>query len=200
VVDFAIGNDVDMMINVGDLFDHNRVSDDLVRFVVGQLRRLAVPAIILPGNHDCLVTDSVFDRMGLWKDCDNVRIIRAADGETLDLTEPGVSVWGKSINTYDDVRPMVGIPQPQENGYWQVAVAHGYYVSGENPLFPSYHITEEEIAGCGWDYIALGHIITFGCVCSEPVAYYSGSPSLTGTAALVELTGEKGVQVTRCSF
>lgn len=200
VVNFAIENDVDLVINAGDLFDHNRVGDDLVRFVVGQLRRLAVPTVILPGNHDCLVPGSAFERTELWKDCANVRIIRAGDGETLDLPEPGVSVWGKSINSYDDVRPLAGIPQPQKNGYWHVAVAHGYYIGAGAALFPSYHITEEEIAGSGWDYIALGHIITFGCVCSEPVACYSGSPSLTGAAALVELTEETGVQVTRCSF
>ena len=200
LVGLAIKNGVDLVIVAGDLFDHNRVDDKLVRFVAEQLRRLTVPAVILPGNHDCLVPGSVFERVGFWQDCANVRIIKAPQGETLDLPELGVSLWGKSMD-FDDgsVRPLAGIPRPQKNGHWHIAMAHGYYVSNNLPLFPSYHITTEEIVTSGWDYIALGHIPVFKCICSEPVkAYYSGSPSLSDTVALVELTEEMGVQVSRC--
>ncbi|MFC2071910.1 hypothetical protein ACFLUU_04230 [Chloroflexota bacterium] len=64
------------------------------------------------------------------------------------------------------------------------------------PLFPSYHITEEEIITSGWDYIVLGHLLTFGCVCNEPAkAYYSGSYSLSGTVAIVDLDKETGCRL-----
>ncbi len=200
LVGLAIKNGVDLVIIAGDLFDHNRVDDDLISFAVEQLERLTVPTVILPGNHDCLVLGATFERAELWRDCANVRILGAPQGETLDLPELGVSLWGKSMD-FDDasVRPLAGIPRPQENGHWHIAVAHGYYVSSKLPLFPSYHITMEEIVTSGWDYIALGHIPVFRCICSEPVkAYYCGSPSLTGTVALVELAEETGVQVSRC--
>ena len=198
LVGLAIKNKVDLVIIAGDLFDHNRVDDDLISFAVEQLERLTVPTVILPGNHDCLVLGSVFERAELWRDGANVRILGAPLGETLDLPELGVSLWGKSMD-FDDgsVRPLAGIPRPEKNGHWHIVVAHGYYVGGEYPLFPSYHITEEEIVSSGWDYIALGHVVTFGCVCSKPVAYYCGSP-LFGTVALVELAEETGVQVSRC--
>ena len=53
----------------------------------------------------------------------------------------------------------------------------------------------------GWDYIALGHLITFKYICREPVkACYCGSPSLSGTVAIVELSEETGVQVARYSL
>lgn len=201
LVSLAIRSKVDLVIIAGDLFDHNRVSDSLISFTVEELRRLAIPTVILPGNHDCLVPGSVFERTELWRDCANVRILRSPHGEMLDLPGLGVSIWGKSISTDDsgDIQPLAGIPQPQGNGYWHIAVAHGYYVSTDHPLFPSYHITEEEIVASGWDYIALGHIPVFRCICNEPVkAYYCGSPSLSGTVALVELAEETGVQVTRC--
>lgn len=200
LVGLAIKNKVDLVIIAGDLFDHNRVDDDLVSFVGGQLERLSVPTIILPGNHDCLVPGSVFERAERWRGCANVRILGAPQGETLDLPELGVSLWGKSFNSHDgNVRPLAGIPRPQENGHWHIAVAHGYYVSSKLPLFPSYHISLEEIVTSGWDYIALGHIPVFRCICSEPVkAYYCGSPPLTGTVALVELAEQTGVQVSRC--
>lgn len=197
MVDLAISTKVDLVIIAGDLFDHNRVDDSLVSFVTEQLRRLPVYTAILPGNHDSLVTGSVFERGELWQGCENVRIFRAPQGETLALPGLGISLWGKPITSdTEDVLPLVGLPPPEKNGRWNIVVAHGYYVGAEPPLFPSYHITEEEVVYSGWDYIALGHIISFKCVCNSPVAYYGGSPSLTGTVAIVDLAEETGVQVT----
>lgn len=83
----------------------------------------------------------------------------------------------------------IGIPQPKEIGRWHIAVAHGYYFDGEPFSFLSYHITKEEIVTSGYDYVALGHINEFRCVHSGSVkAYYCGSPSASGTMAVVDLS------------
>jgi DNA repair exonuclease SbcCD nuclease subunit len=200
VVDLALQREVDCVIIAGDLFDHNRIKDEVVQFAVDQLSRLSVPVVILPGNHDCLVPGSVLRRSELPERCGHVRLFTEPEGETIDLPGLGVALWGKCIDTHDgDVRPMHGAPNPQKNGRWNIAVAHGYFVDNEQPLFPSYHITPDEIASTGWDYVALGHIPTFRCVSTEPVlAYYSGSPSVSGTVALVELDDEAGVSVAQC--
>ena len=199
LVNLAIMKNVDLVIFAGDLFDHNRMKDDLIHFVTEQLQRLTVPAVILPGNHDCLIPDSIFDRAELWEDCDKLQIFMDPRGETLEIPELGMSLWGKPISSdYDDILPLEGMPSPQENGFWHIAVAHGYFVSSDPPLFPSYHITQEEIAGSGWDYVALGHIPIFRCICDDPVAYYSGSPSFSNTIALVELAEDAGARVTPC--
>ena len=202
VVNLAIRTKVELVIIAGDFFDNNRVDDNLVRFAVEQLRQLPVYVAILPGNHDCLLPDSVYNRLELWKDTTRIRIFRAPQGETLDLPGLDISVWGKPIASYDgDFQPLVGTPRLQGNGQWHIAVAHGYYVSTEHPLFPSYHITHEEIVNSHQDYIALGHSPVFRCICSEPVkAYYCDSPTLSGAVALVDLTEEAGVQVTRSSL
>lgn len=201
LVDLAIQAKVDLFIIVGDLFEHNGVDDNLVRFVVEQLERVPVDVLILPGNHDCLTSDSVYNRVGLWQGAANIRLFRAQQGETLTFPEIGVSVWGKPIKTYEqDVLPLVGIPQPEENEHWHIALAHGYYSSEEEEysLFPSYHITQEEIdASTGWDYIALGHYPVFRCVCNGPVTYYCDSPTLFSTVNIVDLTDETGARVTR---
>jgi len=195
----VVNKDVNLLIIAGDLFDHNRVEDELVRFAANVLREIALPIVIVAGNHDCLSTGSAFDRAELWQDCTNVRIFRSADGEVVDFPDSGVSIWGKSICSDEhDVRPLEGIPLPSGNGRWNIAVAHGYYVNTTPPLFPSYHITKEEIAGLKWDYIALGHVPVFRCISSDPATYYSGSPSYSGTAALVEFSEENGAVVTRC--
>jgi len=168
VTDLAASDDYDLMIIAGDLFDKTRIEDSLVSFVVKHLRRLPMPVIILPGNHDCLVPGSVLDRAE-FRESDNIHLITAPEGES--------------------------------NGHWNVAVAHGYFVSTDPPLFPSYHITGEEIVTSGWDYIALGHIPTFQCISSEQViAYYSGSPAVSGTVARVELDDEAGIRVTPFRF
>jgi exonuclease SbcD len=199
VVDAAIRSEAELVLIAGDFFDHNRVDDELIKFAAGQLGRLEVPTVILPGNHDCLLPGCAYERDELWSECQNVRIIREPDGEIMNLPELGIRLWGKSINSYDgDFRPMGGIPKPREDGQWNIAVAHGYFVSTTPPFFYSYLIEEEEIVKSGWDYIALGHIAVFRCVCEEPVkAYYCGSPSITGTVNIVELSEETGVQVTR---
>jgi len=201
VVDLAIEREVDFAIIAGDLFDLGRIGDELACFVVAQLQRLSAPVVVLPGNHDCLVPGSVFERAELWNNGGNIRLITEPEGETLELPGLGVTVWGKCINSHDDMRPLAGIPRPESDEQWNIAVAHGYYVSTDPPLFPSYHITREEIATSGWDYIALGHVPIFRCISREPVvAYYCGSPVITGTAAMVELDDERGVQVTPCEL
>ncbi len=204
LVDLAIKIKVDLVIVAGDLFDHNRVGDDVVSFVVEQLQPLSVPIFILPGNHDCLLPESVYHRVELWQEASNIRVFRAPQGETLTL--PGLSVWGKPITSHaGDLRPLAGIPQPQGKGQWHIAVAHGYYYGDTGPdIFPSLHISHEEIVTSGQDYIALGHCPNFRRVCDTPVkACYCDSPSWAfpqDTVNIVDLIDETGVQVSRYSL
>ena len=202
LVNAAIRLEVDLVIVAGDFFDFNRVDDDLVSFAAEQLHRLPMPVLVLAGNHDCLTPDSVFNRVDLWKDCTNLRLFKAPQGEKIDLPDLGISLWGKSIDTYEnDVHPLDGIPKPQDDGWWHIAVAHGHYVSDGPHIFPSYHIMREEIFTSGWDYIALGHHPVFECIGNEPVlACYSGSPSMSGRVVIVDLTEETGVQISRYSI
>jgi len=205
VADLANQMKVDLVLVAGDLFESARVEDDVVGFAVQQFQRLPMPVAVLPGNHDCLVSGSPYDRRELWPRFHrgaNVHIFRKPEGEILTLPEQGVVLWGKPILSYDDdARPMAGIPGPQNNGQWHVAVAHGYYVTNPSPYFTSYNITHEEIVTSGWDYIALGHVVNFRCVCEEPVkACYCGSPSQTGGVAIVDLAEDTGVQVSSYSL
>ena len=197
IIDIAIKVNVDLCIIAGDLFGHNRVNDNLVSFVVKQLRRLPAYAVLLPGNHDCLAPESVYHRAELWRDANNIRVFQAPQGETLPF--PGLLVWGKPLTSYTGtLRPLAGVSQHQGGGQWHIAVAHGYYVDTEPALFPSYNITREEIISANQDYIALGHVAAFRRVCDESVkVYYSGAPQVCGTVNIVNLKEKTGVQVTR---
>jgi len=200
-VDLARRYRADLLIIAGDLFDHNRVGEALVQHVAHTLQAATAPVFIVAGNHDCLTPGSVYNRYDVWKSCSNIKIFKGAAGETVHIPSLRVSLWGKSIDYDDrDVFPLEGMPRPEANGHWNIAIAHGYYVGSDSPLFPSYHINEEEIAGLRWDYIALGHVPTFKYLRDDPVVCYSGSPSFNQTSAVVELSEEDGIRVTRCKL
>ena len=203
VVDLAGKTNVGMVIIAGDLFDYFTVDDSLVSFVVEQLQGLSVNVAILPGNHDCLAPGSVFERTSLWHSADNIRVFRTLQGETFTFPELGVSVWGKPLtfNQGFETRPLDGAPRHKGNSQWHIAVVHGYYIHPEPSPFMDSVITRKEVVTSGWDYIALGHLVDFHCVCDEPMkAYYSGSPSLSGTVAFVDFADDTGVQVTPYSL
>ena len=199
VIDLAIREQVDLLLITGDLFDQNHIYDAVLDFVHRQFNRIAGPVIILPGNHDCLVEDSVYHRHH-WQLKENVHIFRNNRGETFTLPQLAISIWGKPIDTYFDIRPLEGMPQPETNGNWNIATAHGLVVKHMPRHMRSYLITEDELNGTKWDYIALGHMTIFEHVWNNPVTYYCGSATEKGTLALVDLNETTGVKVSRCDI
>jgi DNA repair exonuclease SbcCD nuclease subunit len=184
----AQAEDAAVLLLVGDIFDSNRVGDDLVTAVARLLTAQPLPVVFLPGNHDCYTPDSVYRRLeAACAGASNVHMVRSPEGETLRLPEADLALWGRAHVDYADCRPLAGLP-PRGRERWQVALAHGHYVRGPQDLGRSYLIYPQEIAACGRDYVALGHWdlpadVSVGGV----VAAYSGSPARTGQVLLVEL-------------
>ncbi|MBI4297659.1 MAG: metallophosphoesterase [Chloroflexi bacterium] len=192
VVELSIQAEVDLVIIAGDLFDHNRIEGRTLEFVSRELGRVPVPMLILPGNHDCLVPDSVYRRASFPHLAPNVRVFTASQGETFSFPELDLAVWGKPLYDYgSDLRPMAGIP-PRGSERWQIAVAHGYYVGSRSDPTHSFQIHDEDIAESGRDYVALGHWGDFYCVSAGPVKTYYSGPS---TVSLVDFLDGHGVQV-----
>jgi exonuclease SbcD len=189
----------DLVVIAGDLFDSQRVRDDLIDFMVEGLRNLASPVVILPGNNDCLTPASAYGRSTIWEDCPNIKIFRSPEGETVKFPDLNITLWGKPMMSYDDrISPLEGIPRPEVQGYWNIAVAHGFYIGNDPHYSPSYQITRREIDESGRDYIALGHIPVFKVISDEPVvACYSGSPQTSGGFLIVDLDEETGIKLRR---
>lgn len=196
LVDLAVSKEADIIIIAGDLFDHNRIDPATVELALRELLKALVPVIILPGNHDCLIPNSVYQPAYFSKLGPNIRIFTNREGERFSFPELDLAIWGKPIDSYGgDAHPMAGIP-PRGAERWQIAVAHGYFASDLTGQFFSFPISQEEITQSGCDYIALGHWETFRCVSNDSVkAYYSGSASDTGIVALVDLLEEGTVDV-----
>lgn len=176
---------------VGDFFDNNRVRESLVAATAEALARAALPTVILPGNHDPYMPESVYVR---FRDLfpPNVHILQREDGELLPLPEVGVQVWGQAHTDYYDFNPVEHAPPWVTDGpepLWRIALAHGYYVKSEYETRMSYQIHPHDLVALDAHYVGLGHLELHEPVGPPGVtAYYAGAPDRSGGATIVDLT------------
>ena len=200
IIRVAVDVRADLLLVAGDMFDSPRVPDDLVRPVVRHLQSLPCPVVVLPGNHDCLVPDSVYLRNDLFEMAPNVHVMLNPAGETVSFPDLDLSVWGRPHVNYADFSPLGDIP-PRGTEKWQLAMAHGFFVESGSHLNRGWKITDAELFASRRDYVALGHIEQFSRVGNNGApAYYSGSPGRTHSVLMVELDDVYGVRVTQVGF
>ena len=173
-----------VLLIAGDLFDHGRVSAATLQAAGAALSQVPARVVILPGNHDPFMPGSPYARADPGA---NVHVLSAPGGETYEIAELDLDIWGRPHCSYADFRPMAHVP-PRGRATWQVAMAHGHLTRGPADLQRAYPIAPAEIAGCGRDYVALGHWdVPFDASSGPVVAAYSGSPSRVGTCVLATL-------------
>jgi len=188
----------DVGLLAGDTFENNQLSAAVLDNAGNLLAQAGMPMVMLPGNHDPALADSVFVRAGLAR-VPHVHILGVTHDEAVCFPAFDLEICGHAHRDYFDMAPLRG-PRPRSTR-WQVAMAHGHYEPPEsraNPLRPSWIFSDEEIAATGADYLALGHWDRPMRVGNGIVpAFYSGSPELAQTVNLVRLTADEGAVVTR---
>lgn len=192
IVDRALGDEVDLLLIAGDLFDHNRVADDTVAFVRSELDRLRQPVVIVPGNHDALYTNAIYDRHDLTSGARHVSVIRELDGECIAFPDLDAVVWGRAMEEHEPAfQPLAHIPRRDDR--WSLAMAHGFfYEDGSRPERSS-PIFAEEIRDTGWDYVALGHQhVQTNVTQGRVAAWYAGAP---GRVLRIDFSADHGVRV-----
>jgi DNA repair exonuclease SbcCD nuclease subunit len=193
----ARGTQADAIILAGDTFEHNRLSPALLDRATGLLADAGVPVVILPGNHDPAIADSVFHR-GIAAP-ENVHVIGVTDEVAVSFPDLALEIWGNAHRDYGDSAPLAQ-PQPRRS-FWQIAVAHGHYVPSADrstKLRPGWLIGDDEIAATTADYVALGHWNRHARVGGDAMlAYYSGSPDFAGTVNLITLSPAGEIEVSR---
>ena len=202
IIDRALDVEVDVVLIAGDLFDHNRVDDATISFAQRQLRRLHCPAVILPGNHDCLHPNGVYRRHDFSAACGNVRVITELDGQAIAFPELDLLVWGRGMEAHEpDFHPLAHIPA-RHDGRWHVAMAHGFFYEDFETPERSSPILAAEICQTGWDYVAMGHKhVTADHSQGDVAAWYPGTPlpdwssAPPGHVLLVECCPERGITV-----
>ena len=200
-IDLAIAHAVDAVIIAGDLFDHSRVTAADVEFAAAQINRLAVPCVLLPGNHDQFDERSVYRRFDLGGLCPGLRLLLEPEGEQFTFDTLDLTLWGRAmVDHHPGFHPLDGSPNRGGHG-WHVALAHGFHVPAGYDTDRSSPIRGEEIAELGWDYLALGHVHRFrDCSAGATMACYPGAPftyepGSDGEAVLVHLHPQHGVSM-----
>ncbi len=190
--------DADVVLLAGDTFDNNRVASPVLDRTAQLLADAGRPVVILPGNHDPALPNSVFIR-GNFHGIPNVTVLGITHDEAVGFPLHDLEIWGHAHRDYENMVPLRG-PRPRSTR-WQIAMAHGHYEPPETfatPLRPSWLFSDDAIAATEADYLALGHWdrpVRVGN--GEVPAYYSGSPDLAQTVNLVRLTADGQVVVTR---
>src|SRR5262249_54728898 len=147
----------DVVLLAGDTFENNQLSRAILDQAAHLLAEAGLPVVILPGNHDPALADSVFVR-GELAELPNVSVIGVSHDEAVVFPVFDLEIWGHAHCDYFSMAPLRG-PR-RRSTRWQVAMAHGHYEPPEtraNPLRPSWVFSDEEIAATAADYLALGH-------------------------------------------
>lgn len=187
----------DLLLIAGDFFDHNRIDFELTNAVAALFEDAAIPIVILPGNHDPYMANSVYAR---HRFPENVRILRDRAGELIVLPELGVQVWGQAHTDYFDFAPLGVSPawlDQSDKPLWRIAVAHGLYVRSDYETRLSYRIHDHELEALQAHYVGLGHLERHEQI--GRCAYYAGAPGLSNGATVVDLT-PNGVVVRHAKF
>jgi DNA repair exonuclease SbcCD nuclease subunit len=198
VVDVALGRGVDAVLIAGDLFDSSRVPEAAVCEVLEQLSRLAVPVVVIPGNHDCVDDRSIYHRVDLRQAGDHVFFAGDPAGETLEFRDLALAVWARGIEDHHPGhRPLAGYPGARA-GLWDVVLTHGHLVTTPDDRHRSSQISSDEIAALDCDYLALGHWHRYVDVSyGRTTGSYCGSPSEGAGVVLASFELEQGVRMER---
>jgi len=203
IVDQALADQADLLLIAGDLFDHNRVPDDTVAFVLAELNRFQRPVVILPGNHDALRTNAIYDRHDFTAAASHVRVIRELNGEIIDFPELDTRVWGRAMEEHEPTfQPLAHIPA-RDQARWCLALGHGFFYPDRQRPDRSSPIFADEIRDTGWDYVALGHQHVQTDVSQGAVsACYAGAPAIEwaganpdGAVLRIDFSVEAGIRV-----
>ncbi len=195
----ASAHNADIVLLAGDTFDNNRVPAPVLDRVGRLLSDAGMPVVILPGNHDPAMPNSVFERGGLAS-IQGVTDPRrhARRGHRLPgprpgdlgarasrLREHGAVAWAAcahhAVADRDGTRPLRAAAQPCDAAAAVMAVQR-----------------RRDRRRPQADYLALGHWDRPERVGDGSVpAYYSGSPDLARTVNVIRLTSSGEVLVTR---
>ncbi len=190
--------DADIVLLAGDTFDNNRVPAPVLARTAQLLADAGRPVVILPGNHDPALPNSVFVRGGL-AGIPNVTILGITHDEAVTYPRHDLEIWGHAHRDSENMVPLRG-PRARTTR-WQIAIAHGHYEPPHNlatPLRPSWLFSDDAIAATAADYLALGHWDRPERVGDGTVpAYYSGSPDLAQTVNVIRLRQTGEVHVVR---
>lgn len=196
LADVANQQGVDAVLVAGDVFDAQTVSDETLRRVMEKLRRFAGPWVMLPGNHDAALAESVWTRLeALGARPDNVHAALTPD--ILRLPGTDLAILPAPLQRRHEPADLTAWFAAAETppGVFRVGLAHGS-VTDFLPAEAERHnpVERTRAATAGLDYLALGD--WHGTLRVDGRTWYAGTPETDrfrsrapGNALVVELDG-----------
>ncbi len=172
----ACDEHADVVLVAGDVFDAQGLSDNTLRRTLHAMKDFGGRWILLPGNHDAAIGQSVWTRLQRLEIVpDNVTC--ALTRQAIDLPELRLSVLTAPLTqrqTHEDLTEAFdAMPTPE--GHVRVGLAHGSVggilpasVDANNP------IASDRARRARLDYLALGD--WHGTLEIDPRTWYSGTP------------------------
>lgn len=157
VLQAAQEKNVDFVLICGDTFEHNMISQEEVKKVISILNKFPnIPIYVLPGNHDILGPDCIYDRP-IFKDVENLNIFHS--NEPIKIND--AILHPCPINSKFIIQNLTDtIPNVKDIEGIHIGVAHGSLV-GKFPSSDWEDINLPIDPLCidltGIDYLALGH-------------------------------------------
>lgn len=187
---------VDAVLVAGDVFDAQTVSERTVHRSFQAMAAYAGPWILIPGNHDAALAESVWtlaERLDAIPD--NVHIL--TQSRVAEFADSGFAVLPAPLTqrqTHDDLTAWFDAADTPDN-LLRIGLAHG---SVEGQLADSVDspnpIAADRAATARLDYLALGD--WHGCKQINPRTWYSGTPEQerfkdngAGQALIVDIVG-----------
>lgn len=167
---------VDAVLVAGDVFDAQTISDRTVRRLFMALQGFAGPWIMLPGNHDAALAESIWSRaQRLDAIPANVHVLLTP--EPFILAEQGLAILPAPLTqrqTFHDLTDWFDHASTPP-GLLRIGLAHGSVqgiladnIDSPNPIDP------QRAARAQLDYLALGD--WHGCRQIDRRTWYSGTP------------------------
>ena len=187
LADLALAEQVDVVLLSGDLFDGEQVYPETVERLRAALARITCPVFIAPGNHDPYTAHSPYAAAG-WPD--NVHIFREEMLTAVPLPELGCVVHGAAFAAPERSSQVLDGWTAPRDGLLHLLCLHADVDGADSSYGP---VSRAQLAACGADYAALGHIHQYSGLQRQGGAFwaYPGCPEGRGFDEL----GEKGVLV-----
>ena len=182
VLKSAVKQEVDFVLLCGDIFEHNMISQEDVKKVVAIFNQYPnIPLYLLPGNHDIIGADCVYDRP-IFQGIKHLTILRSSDS----FEVPGAILHPCPVLSKFSTEDFSNaIPEVREVEGIHIGVAHGSLVgkfSVSNWEDIDLPINPSCVDRTGIDYLALGHwhsYRTFEDNTGMPRIAYSGTHEQT---------------------
>lgn len=192
---------IDVVLIVGDLFDHARIPGSLVEATFARLGEINAEVALITGNHDVFDETNLYRRHREIVDASGVVFFDELHGRTHDLAGGALRVWARAMAEHaPSFEPLLQAPaHPLDR--WYVAAAHGHFTPPDGDPYRSSRITIEDIEATDADYVALGHWHVTTDLSTRGVtrpAWYSGAPLFgyaAGNILSIELTDGEPVVV-----